>query len=125
MKLPEVKLESDRPHVIVCGGRSYDKRAHVYAVLDEINPIFVVQGGALGADTLARQWAETRGIPCATFHAWWTRFGKSAGGRRNAWMLMFVPVDLVVAFPGGRGTADMVSKATLAGVTVRDERSTK
>jgi predicted Rossmann-fold nucleotide-binding protein len=36
---------------------------------------------------------------------------------RNARMLTYKP-DLVIAFPGGRGTEDMISQARTAGVTV-------
>lgn len=34
------------------------------------------------------------------------------------WMLEFGRPDLVVAFPGGRGTEDMVTKAERAGIRV-------
>jgi hypothetical protein len=112
-----------QPHVIVTGGRTYGDREHVWRVLDEEDPILVVQGGAKGADALAFEWAEKHGVACATFHAWWNTFGKSAGGRRNGWMLMFAPVDLVIAFPGGSGTQNMINRTIAAGVPLRDERA--
>jgi hypothetical protein len=52
------------------------------------------------------------------FPAQWDRYGEAAGPIRNAWMLEFGKPDLVVAFPGGRGTADMISKARKAGIEV-------
>lgn len=48
----------------------------------------------------------------------WKDHGKAAGPIRNQLMLDDFKPDLVVAFPGGKGTADMVKKAQDAGVTV-------
>jgi len=106
--------------VIVCGGRRYDDAARVYQVLDEIvtRPLIIVQGDAVGADYLAKMWAGSRGIHCATVPALWEVNGKSAGPIRNEAMLMLNP-DLVIAFPGGRGTADMVARANAMGVPVQ------
>lgn len=50
--------------------------------------------------------------------------GKAAGPIRNQRMLDEGKPDLVVAFPGGRGTADMVRRAKAAGVPVRLNRGT-
>jgi hypothetical protein len=102
---------------IVCGGRDYRDVETLYAKLDEIAPTFVIQGGARGADRLARTWALERCIPCATVDAYWDTFGKLAGPVRNGWMLRLNP-DAVIAFPGGSGTAGMVKLARQAGVTV-------
>lgn len=78
----------------------------------------VIQGGANGADLLARRWSEYKGIECLTFHAKWSRHGPSAGPIRNQQMIDEGKPDLVVAFPGGRGTADMVRRARIAGIRV-------
>ena len=48
----------------------------------------------------------------------WEEFGKRAGLIRNARMLTEGKPERVLAFPGGRGTADMVSRAREAGVEV-------
>jgi hypothetical protein len=47
----------------------------------------------------------------------WKRHGPAAGPMRNQRMLDWGP-DLVVAFAGGKGTADMVRRARAAGVDV-------
>lgn len=52
----------------------------------------------------------------------WARFGKSAGYLRNKQMLEEGKPDLVVAFPGGRGTANMIAIAMKAGVKVIDAK---
>jgi len=107
--------------VIVCGGRDYDDEKRVYEVLDQQfrgSPItLVIQGGARGADTLGRLWADARRVDCLTVPAKWDQHGRSAGPIRNARMLDYKP-DLVVAFPGGQGTSNMVMQAKRAGVPV-------
>lgn len=93
----------------------------MFAVLDAEHakePIeCLIEGGARGADTLARLWAQQRGIRVQTFPADWKQFGRSAGPRRNQQMIETKP-DKVIAFPGGGGTADMVKRAKKARVPV-------
>lgn len=106
--------------VLVCGGRDYANRAQVWATLDSVASYHpgcaIVQGGARGADALAKAWAVERGHPCFTADAHWGYYGKRAGGLRNGWMLAFLRPDFVIHFPGGTGTTDMVRKARAAGV---------
>lgn len=107
--------------MLVCGGRDYHDYAKMGEVLDELklsDTLFIIEGGAGGADSWARFWARNRNIPCATVAAWW-QHGLAAGPIRNSWMLLLEP-DLVLAFPGGKGTADMVRQAKAAGVEVRE-----
>lgn len=108
--------------VIVCGGRDFDNASAVCKALTAAHakrPItLLIEGGANGADKLAREWAKATGIPCETVHADWKRYGPAAGPIRNSKMLLDHKPDAVIAFPGGRGTADMVKIATQAGVKV-------
>lgn len=108
--------------VLVCGGRSIlpgsPFRAKLFDVLDRLLPGVVIHGDSAGADALARAYAEERGIPEAVFPAKWTAHGKMAGPLRNQWMLTFGEPDVVVALPGGKGTADMVRRAENAGVPI-------
>lgn len=107
--------------VIVCGGRNFRSPAQVFHGLDRIHsdtPITeLMQGGATGADQFAKEWAVTKQIKRFVCKADWDKHGKAAGPIRNARMLEWKP-DLVIAFPGGRGTANMVKQATDAGVKV-------
>ena len=107
--------------VLVCGGRDYTDKARVFAVLDKLDGEAgidrIIEGGAKGADTWAAQWGGSRGI-LETYEADWESQGTFAGPARNARMLAEGKPDLVIAFPGGRGTADMVRKARKAGVEV-------
>lgn len=106
--------------VIVCGGRDYANAEMLNLVLDEIHaktPItMLIQGGAKGADSLAFDWGLSKpSVHVRTVFAEWDTYGRKAGPMRNAEMLKLAP-DLVVAFPGGRGTADMVRQTLDAGV---------
>jgi len=109
-------------YVIVCGGRDYGDRKARSRFLDrqhaERRIDLVVTGGAFGADALADQWAEARGIARAVFPANWKGEGRSAGHRRNERMLRICRPHRVIAFPGGPGTANMVERARAAGVEV-------
>jgi hypothetical protein len=56
--------------------------------------------------------------PVSTFFAAWHEHGRGAGPIRNRQMLEEGRPDLVVAFPGGHGTAGMIKLALKAGVPV-------
>jgi predicted Rossmann-fold nucleotide-binding protein len=107
--------------VIVCGGRYYIDYKTLCIVLNEIHAestiTCVVYGGATGADKLAMCWAVSNGIQHESHPANWKEYGKSAGPRRNREMSSS-GADLCVAFPGGRGTEDMIRCAKRAGIKV-------
>jgi YspA, cpYpsA-related SLOG family len=109
--------------VLVCGGRNYGDYWTVREVLDGFHascPVaLLIEGGALGADRFARKWAQDRGVPVATFEADWS-LGRSAGPMRNRRMLVDGKPHHVIAFPGGRGTENMVLQAKRAGVPVTE-----
>lgn len=104
--------------ILVCGGRDYDNMGKVREVLDELNPSLVIHGAARGADQLAQHWCDYNHVDFLQFPADWKRHGKAAGPLRNAKMLRYGKPGLVVAFPGGRGTANMVKLALEADVPV-------
>ncbi|NQZ74719.1 MAG: DUF2493 domain-containing protein [Ekhidna sp.] len=106
--------------VLVCGGRYYDDYETLPKVLDKIHlatPITtIIHGAAKGADSLADQWSLTNNIDVIREPADWVTYGKSAGPIRNTKMLNEYTPDLVVAFPGGKGTTHMVTLAIKKGV---------
>lgn len=106
--------------VLVCGGRDFFNRVGMYRTLDALHAqqpiLLLIHGGAQGADSLAWQWARQRNIAVRGFPAEWD-YGGIAGQMRNEQMLQEKP-DLVVAFPGGRGTGDMLRRARAAGVDI-------
>ncbi|MFZ1005386.1 MAG: SLOG family protein [Candidatus Sulfotelmatobacter sp.] len=123
--------------VLVCGGRNYANKKCVYEELDRLHAVqniaFLMQGGATGADALARSWAMSRQVPQMEYPAAWkdlshpdarvktradgSRYDANAGHRRNQVMLDEKP-DRVVAFPGGFGTRDMCQLAAAAKIPI-------
>ena len=108
--------------VLVCGGRNFDDSLTLGSWLGGIHKDHridvIIEGGARGADFMARKFAEWAGIKVLSFPADWDKHGRAAGPLRNQRMLDEGKPDLVVAFAGGRGTADMVNRARQAGVRV-------
>lgn len=102
--------------LLVCGGREYRDRRLVFECLDAVRPDVVITGDAYGADELAREWARARCVPLFVFFANWHAHGKAAGPIRNRQMLDVGKPDAVMAFPGGKGTANMMRLAREAGV---------
>jgi predicted Rossmann-fold nucleotide-binding protein len=111
--------------VLVCGGRDFRDWELAREYLDRLHAEFgitcVIQGGARGADELADRWAGSwAGVNSEEYRAEWDEYGKGAGHIRNQRMLTEGNPHIVVAFPGGRGTADMVRRARAAGIEVRE-----
>ncbi len=104
--------------ILVCGGRDYSNDKFLNEELDKHQFTCLITGMARGADTLAWLYAKRKDIPTAEFRADWKRFGKRAGFLRNEKMLVEGKPDLVIAFPGGAGTAMMCQIAYAAGVKV-------
>lgn len=108
--------------VLVTGGRDFNDLALLEMTLDAIHATNVIavliHGAASGADSLAGEWAVRNGIELIACPADWKRYGRRAGPLRNRQMLDLSP-DLLVAFPGGRGTADMIAAAKERGVPIQ------
>lgn len=110
--------------VLICGGRDFDDRELVARALNNYfykmrpSDVTVIVGRARGADTLAEDYARLRYMSVAPYPADWRKNGRRAGPIRNQKMLDEGKPDAVIAFPGGKGTADMVSRAKAAGIPV-------
>ncbi len=129
--------------VLICGGREFGftvtptKKYPIYRIKPEqirtlfqqldqshlCEPITAVgEGCAAGADFLGGIWAASRGIALEEFPANWDKYGGSAGPKRNQHQLDIFKPDLLIAFAGGTGTADMISRAYAAKVRVTEIR---
>ena len=108
--------------VLVCGGRNFNDPLTLGSWLGGIHKDHgiteIIHGGASGADHMAGEFARWQGIPIRVFTPMWRTHGKAAGPIRNKQMIDVGKPDLVIAFPGGRGTADMVKQARAAGIRV-------
>lgn len=123
--------------VLVTGGRDYQDREAVFRALTTLanqhydltgdDDVIVIHGACCrkgrpldfcGADRWGHEWALEREYPSICVPARWKAYDIAAGPIRNAHMIaQFCPTN-VVAFPGGSGTADMVTKARKAGIIV-------
>jgi len=110
--------------VLVCSGRAYTDRAELYAEPNRLHAEYVfttiIAGGAGGVAALALEWAQAHDIATQAFRAERGSFGRTGRGGplRTARILAESRPDIVVAFPGGRDTANMVKQAKAAGVWV-------
>jgi hypothetical protein len=68
--------------VAVIGSRTYWNLKTVRDFVAQL-PQGCTVGGARGVDQTAEQAARAQGIPVQTYPADWSKFGKSAGIRRN------------------------------------------
>lgn len=113
--------------VLVCGGRDYANDRLVMEIMNYVrdharfhgaHDLVVIEGGASGADRLVRTWAVAQGFPVWTYRADWHKYGRAAGPLRNKRMLDEGAPHGVIAFPGGRGTQNMIDLARKAGIAV-------
>ena len=112
--------------VLVCGGRDYGDRDHVFNTLDDVlneivadgDDMFLIQGGAAGADSIAWEWGVINRLWVKTYEADWDTHKRAAGPIRNKEMLEAEP-DLIIAFPGDVGTNNMITQGQKAGIPVR------
>ncbi len=108
--------------VLVTGGRDYDDARAVSRALTaawySCDGMRVIHGAARGADTLADEWCTANNVSVTQYPADWKQHGKAAGMIRNVEMLERGKPDLVIAFPGGRGTAGCVREARKRGIEV-------
>ena len=130
--------------VLVTGGRDYgesddDETGYLWGLLDgvhAIKPITALIHGAhrKGADALADQWGNKRLVAVLRFPAHWDhtprcepgcsrQTGRAAGPIRNERMIDEAKTDVAIAFPGGDGTLDTVTRARHAKVLVIDADS--
>lgn len=109
--------------VLVCGGREFDDINYIFKILDALEISHIISGGASGADSHAYGYALIRQITITVYPARWAKYGKKAGPLRNIEMATESKADLVVAFPGGKGTDHMVDTAKKFNIKVMDLRN--
>lgn len=120
-----LSFSSDEEHlatfnnVIIAGSRDFASEEH-YALLkrtmDEFvakngRPVYIISGGARGADSLGERYAKENSIAVKHFIPDWDKYGKRAGMLRNKDMAR--NADALVVFWDGasRGTRNMIESA--------------
>lgn len=101
------------------GGRDYKDRKMVQFVVDLLKAAdvcsFAVGDCPTGLDRVVREIIPATHVD--VHHASWTLYGKAAGPIRNRTMLED-DVDVLVVFPGGKGTANCAMQAKEMGKIV-------
>lgn len=106
--------------ILVCGDRNW---RNVFRILEVLSSwpkdSIIIEGGARGADTLARVVADKLNLEWIEVKADWQIYGKSAGPRRNRKMLDLDP-DVVIGFhndiSSSKGTRDTLNEAVRRGI---------
>lgn len=102
----------------VTGGRDYRISKEGYKKLDIIlsrwndNGVVLLSGHcptSFNIDKDAEAWAKNKKIETILYEADWSKYGKSAGPKRNAKMAEFLANNngVLLMFKGGRGTLSM------------------
>lgn len=109
--------------IIVAGSRGFSDKSMLFAELDHLlqrlSPIEIVCGEARGADTLGREWAESRGWQVKSFPANWNAHGRRAGYLRNQEMADYATHCVVFWDGQSRGSKHMIDIAKAAGLGLR------
>lgn len=104
--------------IVVTGGRDFKDKDFVKKVLFSLWPTAVSVGDCpTGVDLFVRELYNAR-----VFEARWTELGRKAGPIRNGEMLRACRQYIVIAFPGGAGTADCVRQAKMMSMTVLEAK---
>ena len=121
--------------ILVCGGRKYSDVDKLYCALDSVvdkqglwhpdypnncvgQELLIVSGGARGADSLARDWAEVRGARINEYFPNWSKYGLRAPALRNGDMFEHERVNLVLAFSPDANAENVVGLANKAKIMV-------
>lgn len=120
--------------VLVCGGRDFTDANFIRSALENLlfngttipTELFIIEGAGPGVngqpscDELVYQWRTSVGVAGERYPVNFTLDGPwpAAGPRRNQRMFREGKPERGIAFPGGRGTANMVGIMKKAGIPV-------
>lgn len=78
----------------------------------------IISGGAEGPDKMGEKWAHSHNLTCKIFPAQWSKYGKSAGYKRNEEMLKEAQALIALWDEHSPGTAHMIKIARKKGIKV-------
>ena len=107
-------------NICVCGSRYWknkdfveDKLNTMLGYMEDTSNVTILEGGATGVDTFAREYAKKKGIAWKEYPADWDKLGKAAGPIRNEKMIG--DANIVMAFlergKENKGTQNAISQA--------------
>lgn len=98
-------------HVMVCGSRSIKDKKWVFQCIEKCikrldcsDDFTLIEGGAKGVDSFAKEWAQVRGIKTAEAKPEWDKYGYAAGIIRNKKMVEKSDYVLILWDGISRGT---------------------
>ncbi len=103
--------------VIVTGGRDYSDKERVFSILDHFNPEIIIHGDCSGADHYAKEWAKINKKKEIKY-PYLSQYGKAGGPIRNKQMCSEHTDAVLIAFPGGKGTANCKNEAKTLGLKI-------
>ena len=112
--------------VVIAGCRDYinykEAEEYIDYCLSNIrkeHTIIIISGGASGADAIGEKYAHENGFENERYPAEWSKYGRSAGPKRNEKMALVC--DLVICLWDGKskGTKSMIEYANKYGKQVR------
>ena len=119
----------ERARIIVCGGKTEHPQelvdGFILGVFSQlgITDCEMMSGGCKGADISGEIFARMHGFEVKRFPAEWSKYGRSAGIRRNAQMINYISQferHVVIAFWNGesKGTRFTIEQPRKKGIPV-------
>lgn len=113
-------------YLLIAGSRTFNDLETFDKVTREVigedREITIVEGGAVGADSLARDFANGNGLPVEEFRPDWKKYGRAAGPKRNDAMTAFIKEKSGTALyfwdEESRGTRQCIESARKKGIDV-------
>jgi hypothetical protein len=115
--------------ILVCGSREWENKRLIKQVLfacqEKYGDFSCIEGHCRGADQIAGTTSLDMEMVVVKVPARWSRYGNSAGMKRNKYMLDKCKPDIVLAFhadlQASKGTKGMIEIAKKAGLPTGDE----
>ena len=115
--LPHASLYSPKKELnmklAVIGSREFKDMDLMREHIKLLQPSVIISGGAKGADTLAKQYAQENNLQMIEYKADWKKFGRAAGVIRNKTIIE--NAEHILAFwdgktPGTKNSIDYANK---------------
>jgi YspA, cpYpsA-related SLOG family len=113
---------------LICGDRNWGDSVPITREIKRLikehgtQKLLILEGGAPGADTLAKIVAHDLNVHVAEVSALWPTRHRAAGPSRNEMMLAIEPDEVIAYHPDikkSRGTKHMVNIARKAGIPTK------